>query len=54
MKSKLAKIFGYIGASAVAIAQGNIFPKYSGILATVGAILAALGIHQASNTEGSK
>jgi len=55
MKSKLAKIFGWIAAGALSLSQLGLHVGHIGntdVLGLIGAIAAAIGIHSASNTDG--
>jgi hypothetical protein len=53
-KSFWAKAFGWAGAAAVTLGSNGAFGKYSGFVTVLASALSALGIHHASNSDGSK
>jgi len=55
MKSKVAKIFGWVAAGALSLSQLGFHIGHIGnsdVLGLIGAIAGAVGIHNASNTDG--
>lgn len=52
--TKAAKIFGWLGSALAGLSSGGALGKFSSLGGALGAILMGLGVHQASNTDGSK